>query len=89
MSDKQIQVLLALPSVDVDEIEGVATVSDLLKLLAKQHDSEGWKLEAAVHKQSIHSFGKSLELILNEVDNPFEKAQALRKLVEDMKGYDG
>ena len=33
----------------------------------------------------FHSAAKSLQLILDEVDDPFEKAQALRRLAQEMQ----
>jgi len=87
MSDNVIQVMLSLPPVNINDLEGVETTADLLKVIAREKDSEKWKNQAHLFKQAISMFGGSLELILDEVEDPYERAQALRKLVSDMKGY--
>ena len=35
--------------------------------------------------KAMISYGNSIQLILNEIDNPFDKAVALRKLAAEMK----
>lgn len=88
MSDKVIQVMLALPAIHVDELEGVDSINDLIKLFAKNQDAEQWHRKAVELKHTIATFGRDLELILDEVDDQYERAQSLRRLVSAMKDAD-
>lgn len=89
MSNNEIQVLFALPPVKIDDIEGVDSVQDLLKLLAHNQDTEALRREIKALKGILMSFGKNLEWILDNVDDPYDRAQSLRHLVSSMKVQDG
>lgn len=73
------------PPVNVTDLQGVSTVDELIQKFAVNQDVERWKGIALAYKASLGSFGRSLELILEEVDDAFEKAKALRKLAADAK----
>jgi hypothetical protein len=83
----EVQILLPLSIFDgAKDLKPETLVTTLQDAVFLRNNLLRFETRVAELQQQIHSYGASLELILEEVDNPLEKAKALRKLAADMKG---
>jgi hypothetical protein len=90
MSSNEIQLVVPLSALPQDT---ELTPESVMRTLS---DSVNARAEAQQHKdsynaliQTIQSAGNSLTLILDEVDNEFEKVKALRKFAAELKDLGG
>jgi len=89
MANKEtpIQVLLALPPIKIGDLDGVESVSDIIELLAKGQRDNAVEQELEAKKRLMEVFSLSLDRILNDIQDPFQKASALRDLAQTMRKY--
>lgn len=92
------KVQLLLEEEDIAEFvnDESSALSSLLKLVVKPKDEEQLKdeirqLEQQVDraKSIVSTFGRNLDLILDEVESPFDRARALRNLAIEAKKWGG
>lgn len=85
MSDVQLSIIVPISSEDLGDLSTV----DIIKALKSYKEIEGLKRKLLEKKFVVNNFGTSLDLILDEVVNPFDRAQALRQLAKNMKEWHG
>lgn len=69
----------------VSNLEPHKIVEVLTKSVERERELEETKSRLEVVSKMLASYGRSLKLIVEEVNDPYEKAQALRKLSKEMQ----
>jgi predicted AAA+ superfamily ATPase len=82
MSNNDLQLSIMVP-ISSDALQHM-TAEEIVQRLSEGRRLDQLEAERNLLRNAIHSYGKSLELILDEVNDPYDRAQALRELVKDM-----
>lgn len=69
------------------DLLGDMTAKDIVNAIESAKDVAGLKEKADRAEVVVQQFGVSLELILDEISGPLERAKALRDLAKEAKSY--
>ena len=68
---------------------GSMTADDIAQAVEAGSNTKPLEAKLDRIKSTVNAFGRSLELILEEVDGSIERAKALRELAKDAKEWTG
>lgn len=85
MSEIQLSIVVPLSSAQL----GSMTAEDIVKAVEAGSNTKALEVKLDTAIKTINAFGRSLDLILEEVDGSIERAKALRELAKDAKEWRG